>query len=63
MSPLSTGAIAEFLGKEEQPPTDRAIFQILKSRVVQPEDSKEKKIRLCISDGVNSYTLVSQAFR
>lgn len=54
---LSTGAIAEFLGQKKQPPTDRATFQILKSRVVQPADAREKKIRLCISDGVNSYSL------
>jgi len=55
--------VARYLGLGRQPPTIQAIFQILSSKEVtaaagaQSEDDT-KRIRLCISDGVHSSTMV-----
>ena len=56
---LSTRSFATFLGKGLQPPPDKAIFQVMKTRPIEaPNDQDKKRIRVLLNDGINTFSAV-----
>ena len=54
---LSSGSIEEYLCQGRQPPTNKAVFQIITSRPIKDQNNDNKqRIRLCLSDGVHTCT-------